>query len=235
MRGLEALPTVGRYLEGLPRGIESHPQAMIKGSAAAMLVKLFPDTADRAKLPPILLDYLERPPPVSVWVPEVPVACLALAIRDLSFEDDKAFADFVDAGFLKYFGGRLYQAIMSMSSPDLLAKHGPKRWGMLRRGSTRIPMFKAEWGNVGRVEFADNLFSDLYADVVLAGFKAAYRLSRARTAECRITELTRTTMVVETVYFPTEQPRPPHVPELDALRGGSADRHGSGHDLSTLR
>jgi hypothetical protein len=129
------MPRTAAWLERLPRGLDSYPDCQVKGSLLRRLVKsqmLHPHAGD---LPPRIRAWLETPPLVSAWVPEVHLFAALHALRDLVF-DDTALDDYVSAGIQRMISGPLYKIMFLVVSPKRLLQGIGRRWDQFHRGTT---------------------------------------------------------------------------------------------------
>lgn len=193
------LPRTRAYVEALPEGLDSYPQTLLKGSACGAILQNLPEI-DLAVIPDELRGMLENPPPVSVWIPEIPVAALIHTLCESHFTDDEAFLAWAEAGFANYFGSALYRILFAVLSPVRLARGADKKWGALRQGSRREMIEATETYNRGRIVYPPHAFSRLYVEMLCRGFVAAYRLSRAKNPAVRLLSWSPTESTLEIVY-----------------------------------
>ena len=102
-----AFPRVARYLAGLPNGWLSHPECECKATLYREALAALPRRLDTTGLDPLVVSYVEEPPPMTSWVPEVVSSAVYLAIADRVFQNDDAFlvcaAEHVPSGTLAAF------------------------------------------------------------------------------------------------------------------------------------
>ncbi|HVH97067.1 MAG TPA: serine/threonine-protein kinase [Enhygromyxa sp.] len=128
---LRSSKRLSTYLGTLPRGLDSHPQCRMHGSALRYALDRHPlasDEAGRAALPVQVrasLDYLERADPEQPWLAEVPGRVLLAAIYDRHFRSRRAW----DELWLGIGRSRCIQHFVGFAS----ARPGPALWGMLAR------------------------------------------------------------------------------------------------------
>ena len=129
-------PSVATYLESLPNGVASYPECTVKASVLRSNLEDRPLGPD-VPLPPEVRALVERPPPVSVWLPEVHVAVVMLAVREVHFGPPE-FAGYLDWVFdrnRQFLSTTLYRAMFLLVSPERLLVGMQKRWASFRRGS----------------------------------------------------------------------------------------------------
>ena len=167
------LPSVAAYLERLPRGIDSHPQCMVKASVYRDALDSRPLDSVLALLPDAAKELAEHPPPVSAWVPEVPTMVLMIAIRDMHFDPDDAgldaYAEWTRQRNLKLLTRPLYRALFLVLSPQRLLKGVQRRWGVFRRGTEIETTESGPNSAAVRVSFPKHL----YDRTALCGMRAA--------------------------------------------------------------
>ena len=203
---LDSLPLTSRYLSQLPKGLDSYPDAQIKGSVVRTVLEHLPEGFELERLPPELGGLLEHPPLASEWVPDAPMVALTYAFRDVFFQTDEAYFAWLESGYVKMLDSRLYRIIMALSSPERLAKGADKRWGALRRGSVRELIHSDERHNIGVVRYPESLFPRFHAVNFMSALLVAYRLSRARKPRVDLLEWTPTQMTLRVIY---DEDKPP--------------------------
>lgn len=122
------------YLERLPRGLASHPEAQVKGSVVRALVSTSPIAVPRDALPPELLLLVDDPPLPNAWVHEVAVLALGLA-----FEERMPPAEheaWVESRNRKLLTNPLYRILFAAIGPERLLTGLSNRWSAFRRGSS---------------------------------------------------------------------------------------------------
>jgi len=181
---------VSRYLGGLPRGLDSHPSCLAKGSVFRAMVEgagLAPD-----RLPAPLRRYLEDPPIPSEWLPEVHLAALLLCAADQLDLDDAAFFTWARARNRGLFEGPLYRALMALVPPARLARFAPMRWAAFHRGTALELGRVADDGLRASLGFPAGLFDATVLVAYRAAFAAALESSGARGVEVEPEEVTST-------------------------------------------
>ena len=169
------LPTVQKYLEQLPLGIDSHPECQAKASVLrnALASRSLVDVLDA--LPAPVRELVVDPPPVSTWVREVHALVAMLAIRDVHFplgaHGLAEYEAWTHRRNRELLTRPLYRALFLVLSPDRLIDGMQKRWGHFRRG-TSIELLERERGRAKvRIRFPTRL----YEETVLAGLRGALR------------------------------------------------------------
>ena len=173
-------PRVASYLRGLPHGMASYPEAMVKASMYrdAIVDRPLSDVVD--KLPRAMADLVERPPLVSTWIPSVPVQALFLAIADHHRMTEEAFAAWTHRTQKSLLGGRLYRAIVALASPTMLLNGTRVRWASFHRGS-EIEVSQTGPGEARlSVLFPRGLFAVTNLRGFSGGFQAIAELSNAK-------------------------------------------------------
>ncbi|MFT3773971.1 MAG: DUF2378 family protein [Minicystis sp.] len=130
------LPSVASYLEKLPGGENAYPDCCVKASVVRHALEA--RTLGReVPLPPALRALVDRPPPVSVWVPEVLFNALMIAIREVHFApgDLDGFLAWVYEQNKRLLSTPLYRMLFLVVSPERLLVGMEKRWASFRRGT----------------------------------------------------------------------------------------------------
>ncbi len=195
------LPQTREYLASLPAGLESYPEATVKGSLMRELVNRPPPPMKIDAVPEDLRPLFDDPPLVSEWVPEVRLVALCMTTLEIAYEGEQApYCDFIQKAMHDVMGSPLYRVLFALLSPHRLAKGSQKRWDALRRGTTRQLLERNENGNVGVIGYPPNLFNRFYIANTLAGLLGIYQLSRAPDPVGRILEWTPTSATLEIIY-----------------------------------
>ena len=214
------LPSVRAYLDRLPGGFDAHPECRAKGSLIKKMLQLKPDSVDIEDLPEPLRRYMELPPSSTEWIPEVHAGAIGIAYRDIGFESDGAYVQWLGGAFDRLFNSPLYRAAMMMANPMRLSKHAASRWNLIHRGSQRRMLQVEPWGSVGELDFPDYLYSGLFVTINATALQSVYRLTRARSALVTITELERNRLETIILYDVAKSPPPPEVLErVERARG----------------
>ncbi len=137
---LRVVQILQRYLSQQPRGVESHPDLLCKGSLIRFMLaeNRLPPAVVR-DLPTALREHCTSLPLVSSWYPEVHLVGLMLAHLDAVFDgDEKRFeAWFYDLA-KGLFDKPIYRFMMRLSSPERLSRGVAARWGAFHRGSSAV-------------------------------------------------------------------------------------------------
>lgn len=178
---------LGRYVAGLPDGLDSHPSCQAKGSVFRAML----DGAglEASRLPPPLRGYLEEPPIPSEWLPEVHLAALLLGVADRLELGEAAFFAWARARNRALFEGPLYRALMALVPPARLARFAPMRWAAFHRGSTLELGRVDDDGLQARLCFPPALFDPVVLVAYRAAFAAALEASGAREVEVETEEI----------------------------------------------
>jgi hypothetical protein len=167
-------PSVARYLEALPNGIESYPEATVKG---AILRAGFEDsgfTAEPGALPASLERCIQDPPAIGAWAPETLHSAFLAAVYDdrfLSHGGMKAYEAWVRERNRRLFRGPLYRVLFFVTRPERIFNGTQKRWSAFHRGSELEIVHEAPKGRTLRLTHPPHLFSE----AAIVGFGAAFR------------------------------------------------------------
>lgn len=216
MSPLDALPRTREYLATLPDGLDSYPEAQAKGSMARTVLDYKPDALDPGRMPDELRWMLEHPPTANQWIPETRVLALMHAVRELAFDDDAGFLDWVSDALSELFGNPMYRMLMAMASPHMLARQADRAWARVRRGTVRELEELGANHNVGVLRYPPYLFDRLSMDIACTGVAIPYRMSRAKAPEVRLVEWTPTYSRLLVVYDVTAESTEPATGTSDA-------------------
>jgi hypothetical protein len=173
-------PRVAAYLRGLPDGIASYPDAMVKASMYRDAILDRPLTDAVEYLPPQVAELVLRPPLVSTWIVSVPVQAIFLAIADHHRMSEEAFAAWTHRTQKSLLGGRLYRAMVALASPTLLLNGTRVRWGSFHRGSEiEVTQTGPNEAHLA-VLFPRGLFAPTNLRGFVGGFQAIAELSNAK-------------------------------------------------------
>ncbi len=160
-----------RYLAGLPAGLDSHPEALAKGSLVrnALEDRLDPDLL--ARLPPKLGRLASEPPMAGEWVPEVHFVALYLALSD-AMSEAEIYAWARERNRV-LFQSSPYRILMEVASPGMLVRSAAQRWANWHRGSQLSVEGVADDGVRVFLRFPDDLFDPVMIRVFGQAFTAA--------------------------------------------------------------
>ncbi len=167
-----------RYLAGLPAGLDSHPEALAKGSLVrnALEDQLVPDLL--ARLPPKLRRLASEPPMAGEWVPEVHFVALYLAITDARAMAETEVYAWARQRNQALFQSSPYRILMQVSSPGMLVRSATQRWANWHRGSQLSVEGVADDGVRILLRFPDDLFDPVMIRVFGQAFLAALDTAR---------------------------------------------------------
>jgi hypothetical protein len=169
-------PSVAHYLQGLPHGIDSYPDAVVKG---AILRAAFTDLGFKPKegdLPEALARYALDPPAIGTWVPETFHSVLVAAIFDARFRDNggrDAFETWSYERNRKLFQSPLYRVLFLVVRPERVFIGIEKRWSAFHRGSSLEVVAEAAKRRTVRLTHPARLFSEPALHAFGAAFRAA--------------------------------------------------------------
>lgn len=128
---------LSKYLAALPRGLESHPECLVKGTVArSFLLGAVPEAAlDRVDLPGPIAAVIRSPPPNSVWISEVHFFGALLAVRDLLGLEEAAWKQWFKERNQRALTNPVLRLVMNATSPEMLLSLSGVYWGVTHRGS----------------------------------------------------------------------------------------------------
>jgi hypothetical protein len=183
-----ALPTVVGYLDKLPRGLESYPQAVIKGSIvrAMLAVSGLSGLLAPGLLPLPVEDLVRHPPGVTDWVPETYYATIVSAVFDLRFRNaggQAAFESLLLEANRRLLRGSLYRVLFLVLRPARILSGTEKRWATFHRGSCLSVASYNESSARVRLTHPPFLFGDLSLGGFARAFQAALEAAGGKSAQ----------------------------------------------------
>lgn len=178
--GTTTLPRLRAYVEHLPHGLDSYPEARIKASLYVHAIADKPLSPFVNALPREVAELVERPLLMSSWAPSVHVQALYLAIADAYELREEAFQSWSLRAQRALLSSPVYRALASLASPNLLLKGAEKRWGSFHRGSEIEVHDEGPGRALVRLRFPPNLYAPTNLAGVAGGIAAVAELSRAR-------------------------------------------------------
>ncbi|MFT3709059.1 MAG: serine/threonine-protein kinase [Archangium sp.] len=173
-------PLLTAFLNGLPEGLESHPQMQQKGSIVQTFLEGVPIHQHLTGLPPQLVELAKRPPLPSVWISEVKAAALFLACADLCFPSPDAWLDFAYRANKKIIEGPLYAVLFRMLGVKRIVKVVAGRWEQFHRGTKlEVVHFEDRSGTL-RLESPANGTPLLFAQAHGTAFRASVEMVGAK-------------------------------------------------------
>ena len=170
------MPTVDEYLAGLPEGIDSYPEAMVKGSVvrAHCVHPAFLEVQRDERMPRESVRLIDDPPTRTTWVREAHFNALMAGLYEHGFRASggyPAYQAWVCDQSRRLFETKLYRVLFAVLSPERLLAATALRWSAFHQGSTlalvgRLPKaFEVEMRFPAR----------LYPPASLHGFSGAFR------------------------------------------------------------
>ncbi|MEM7157264.1 MAG: hypothetical protein AAF799_30715 [Myxococcota bacterium] len=200
MGQFEGFPRTDEWLSTLPDGLDSYPEAVVKGSFVRGVLENPPEGFDLSRLPEPVQAMFDPLPLPSGWVPEAHMIALNGTLREAFFGSDEDYLDWGERNLRATLSGPLYRVIFAVLSPGRLSRGASKRWRALRRGTEREHLERNQNGNLGRITYPENLYERLYLDVLLRGLRTVYGLSGAKNPVVNVLEYTPTYAVTEVIY-----------------------------------
>ncbi|MFK8003092.1 MAG: hypothetical protein AB8H86_26215 [Polyangiales bacterium] len=179
---------VAEYVDGLPEGLRSYPQAQCRARVVETFVG---EDAQRvaACLPEALRGLVLRPPSPLSWVPEVHAQSVFAAIREGLCESDDAFVKRA-----RYFNRRLLSSplfsLARLVTLSRVAKTVVATWGLAHRGSplSITPIGPSEMEL--QMWYPDMLFTDYMIRAYLTAAEETLNASGAQEASSTLLEMT---------------------------------------------
>jgi hypothetical protein len=147
-RGQRRISRVGRvlhgldrYLASLPRGLDSYPEAGVKGTIVRSVLthSAVPGLTDVLTIPEAVRRLIREPPLASEWASEVHFNALSCALVDTAFDGPDglhAYELWIAELSRHLFRTPLYRVLFAAMSPSHLLAAISMRWGAFHRGSS---------------------------------------------------------------------------------------------------
>jgi hypothetical protein len=165
------------YIATLPRGLDSHPDHVVKGSLVRGVVS-HPAILDaRAALPPGLQSLVETPPPLSAWVRETHQAALRVALADLIGAAE--MLEFVRRDVRATLASPLYRVLFVFVGPRRVLNAAAARFIQFHRGIGLEAALTDEGGSL-RLTPPPGLFTPLVAESFGVSFAVVAQLAGAK-------------------------------------------------------
>ena len=169
-------PTVARYLESLPNGLASYPEAVVKGSVLSATFADAGFTPEPGTLPAELERYALDPPAIGAWVPETFHSTLVGAIFDHRFREQgglPAFEAWAHERNRRLMRSPLYRVLFWVVRPERVFIGVQKRWSAFHRGSVLEVVSEKTLQRTVRLFHPPHLFSEHALHTFAAAFRAA--------------------------------------------------------------
>ncbi|MEL6546319.1 MAG: hypothetical protein AAFQ82_16950 [Myxococcota bacterium] len=186
-------PLTTRYIESLPDGLQSHPQAQVRSD---VLHTVRAALSDVDTMMPEPMRVALRDQSDERWHPEVVGVALMLMCRDWVFQSDEAFLEWAFEASLKLFETPLNRMLMMVVSPTLVSIGAGKKWGNFHRGSELVSGGVNKEGSLhvvsGHMSFPEHLFPELIVARWSRSILAALSTTRAQDPKIETTAYTST-------------------------------------------
>lgn len=180
------------YLESLPAGLDSFPEARCKGAILDEQLEWLNEAG--VQLAPVLADAVRRARPYgepSSWVPEVLINAISLDARR-AYTNDGAWIETVYDRQRRVYRRPLYRALLLVMSPTLLTMAAGERWGSYRQGSKlEIERWKRDGSarsTVGTLRYPAGLHTPLLLRGLAQTLRSAIDAAGARQSTVELLE-----------------------------------------------
>jgi hypothetical protein len=183
-----ALPTLQRYLDGLPRGVDSYPSATAKGAIVRAVLgsEAGQSLASAEGLPQCVRDLMEHPPAVAAWVPETHYVSMVTALHDHHFAGNvEATAAWAYEENKKLLSSPLYRVMFLVLSPERMFLAAGKRWGAFHRGSVLEVVERKKHSATMRLTYPAGLMNHVVLQGHCSSFRGAGEAAGARLMRVR--------------------------------------------------
>jgi hypothetical protein len=181
-------PSLDRYLESLPNGIDSYPEATVKGAVLRSMLLEVDFKPEPGVLPAAVERCAQEPPATSTWVPETFHGALSEAIYDARFHEHggmPAFESWVLERSRKLISSPLYKVLFFVVRPERVFIGAQKRWSAFHRGSRFEITDEGATRRTVRLSHPPHLFSHHALHAFAASFRAAGECAGLRQVQVR--------------------------------------------------
>lgn len=184
----ERYPRLAAYLGGLPDGLDSYPDCLSRTSLAMQLIEGIPEPRPRPEeVPEPLSGLLHRRPP-RLWMPEVHVMALSVAIADHYQMDDAAYLRWEQDVNRGYFRNLVLRFLFAFVSPAELAVRAPSRWSSVHTGSALSTRGVSDREHHIILDYPEGLYAPVHLEHFCAVFQALLEHSNAKDCAVSLVE-----------------------------------------------
>lgn len=200
---IERYPHLARYLAGLPNGLASHPDCLVKTEVHGPALSAFPQLAGLPELP-MELGRFVRGEHDGQWMPEVVAGAASMLVRDEVYATDDELLAWRHREMVQLFSKPTYRIMMFLLSPTLIIMNATRRWGSFHTGSTlstaAVKKDGKRFSARASLEFPSGVFNDLFARLVGTTYQAALDCCRAPNPRVWVENLTPTSVEFATTW-----------------------------------
>lgn len=186
--GQPRLARLERWLAGVPRGLDSYPEALAKGSLARSVLAGQPVAELVPLLPPPLGTLASDPPMAGEWLPEAHLVALIHAVADVRRMSDAEVCAWARAQNRALFESPAYRILMAVVSPGSMIRFAARRWENWHRGTSLEAGEIADEGVRLTLRFPPGLFDPLVLRAYAGVFEVALEMAHARSPEVVLEE-----------------------------------------------
>jgi hypothetical protein len=175
-----------RYLAGLPAGLDSFPECLVKGSVLRSTLLQQPIEQLAASLPEKLRNLATDPPVDSEWMSETRFVAVYHAVADVRGYGDAEVLAWARERNRALFRNPAYRILMAVSSPGTLIRGAAMRWSNWHRGTSLEIEGIQDEGVRALLRFPDGLFDMTMLQVFGEAFAAGLELARAPSPSSKV-------------------------------------------------
>jgi hypothetical protein len=175
-----------RYVAGLPKGLDSFPDCLAKGSVLRSTLVQQPVPELAARLPESLRTLVTDPPVDSEWLPEARFVAIYHAVADVRGYSDADVLNWARDRNRALFRNPAYRILMAVSSPGTLIRGAAMRWSNWHRGTSLEIEGIQDEGVRALLRFPEGLFDQTMLEVFGEAFAAGLELARAPKPSSRV-------------------------------------------------
>ena len=181
-------PTVAHYLETLPEGVHSYPDAKIRGGLVGSILQEDRFSDARGALPDVVCDWIEQPPVQSEWIPQVVARVLLRALYDDHFKTREAYLKWAYESQRRVISGPLYKMLFLGVTPERLIKTSASRYGHFHQGLRMEILDRSPNAATGLLHHPPRLCTPFDHHATIEGFRVGLELAGGRDVVSNVAE-----------------------------------------------
>ena len=173
-------PTLFRYVNGLPQGLDSYPDVQSSAEVAESIRQRFGAALVRDDLPDFIKDAMGMPWKRGTWIPEAHFMTLNALVRDVIYRNDEGYLQFCFDTMKAAYSSHLMRSVMFVMAPSVLALATEKRWSTFKRGVALKTLKSMPDGRLLSMTYPPRLYLTCMLDGVAKSIEAALSCTRAK-------------------------------------------------------
>ncbi|MFW5876412.1 MAG: DUF2378 family protein [Myxococcota bacterium] len=182
----QAFPRTAHYLDLLPDGLDSYPEAQTKASVLRAAKAGYGLTVQPGQLPAPIIEVLDDPPPKNAWIPQVLNNAAQFAIADRYFPTDEAYLDWAYRNNVRLAQSSMYKVLTRVASPKAFLRGASMKWRIVHRGqSLEIDILDDDHARA-RISHPPHLHLEIGHRNFATAFEAILKAANAKDVSARV-------------------------------------------------